>query len=152
MIAALNHQLHERLKQRRMFVALLYAIIHPQARSIHLSSAGQVPPVLHRSDGLTEYLDVRGLPVGGLKDATYRTTEVKVASGDALVVVSDGVVEAESPAGEVYGFDRLLSVVASEGATYTAQHLLESILHNVEVFSESKEQLDDITVVVVRAR
>jgi hypothetical protein len=51
-----------------------------------------------------------GLPLGMLAGATYEETIYRVAPGDRLTFVSDGVVEATNPQGELYGFERTLAV------------------------------------------
>ena len=47
-----------------------------------------------------------GLPLGLLGDVSYAETHFRLAPGDRLTFVSDGVVEATSPQGELYGFER----------------------------------------------
>ncbi len=151
MLGALNQRLHERLKRRRMFVALLYAILDPQDRTVRLACAGQVPPLLVRGDGDAGFLEARGLPIGGMKSAVYRNTEVSLAVGDSLVLLSDGVVEAESPDGEIYGFERLEKLLSEGDQNRACAATLERILDDVNRFSEGGEQLDDVTVVVIQA-
>jgi sigma-B regulation protein RsbU (phosphoserine phosphatase) len=51
-----------------------------------------------------------GLPLGMLADTSYRETHYQIAPGDRLTFVSDGVVEATNPQGELYGFERTLAV------------------------------------------
>jgi hypothetical protein len=51
-----------------------------------------------------------GLPLGMLAYASYRETHYQIAPGDRLTFVSDGVVEATNPQGELYGFERTLAV------------------------------------------
>jgi serine phosphatase RsbU (regulator of sigma subunit) len=51
-----------------------------------------------------------GLPLGVLADTNYRETRYQIAPGDRLTFVSDGVVEATNPQGELYGFERTLAV------------------------------------------
>ena len=134
-----------------MFVALLYLVLDPEEGRVRLASAGQIPPVLLRADGTAEYVDVRGLPVGGLRGVRYTTVDLVLRAGDALVLTTDGVVEAESSAGEQFGFERLPES-ASAARQFSAEGLVDWLFSEVQLFTGGREAGDDVTVVVVRRR
>ena len=77
-----------------------------------------------------------GLPLGMLADASYGETHYQIAPGDRLTFVSDGVVEATNPQGELYGFERT-QVISTESASQIAK--------TAELFG----QQDDITVLSI---
>ncbi len=77
-----------------------------------------------------------GLPLGILQESRYEETRCQLARGDRLTFVSDGVLEATSPQGELYGFDRT-QAISSQNA--------ESIAEAAQTFG----QQDDITVLTV---
>jgi sigma-B regulation protein RsbU (phosphoserine phosphatase) len=77
-----------------------------------------------------------GLPLGLLADSTYAETRCQLAPNDRLTFVSDGVLEATSPSGELYGFDRT-AVISIESA------------HQIAKAAELFGQQDDITVLSV---
>jgi hypothetical protein len=70
-----------------------------------LSNAGHIAPYLSGRELET----ASALPLGLIRDQTYDLTRGHLPSGQRLVLLSDGVPEARSHAGELYGFDRLSS-------------------------------------------
>ncbi len=98
-----------------------------------LSSAGHLPPYLNSQ----EILLPGALPLGVLADVTYEEVRLYLHPGDRLLLISDGVVEARRPAGELFGFDRV-SNLSNQSAFYIADAAREF------------GQEDDITVLTVR--
>jgi sigma-B regulation protein RsbU (phosphoserine phosphatase) len=136
-----------------MFVALLYAVLNGQDKSLTMCSAGQTQPVLLTAKTAEANLvETRGdtFPLGILDDAEYEETQLKLEPGDKVVFYTDGIVEAMNGQEEMFGFDRLLDVVKNSPAK-TAESLLEEIKSNVNEFSGSAPQHDDITIIVVQA-
>ena len=77
------------------------------------------------------------LPLGIAPDAIYSESTLHLAPGDTLTFLSDGVVEAQSPTGELFGFDRTAAI-----STQPA----EAIAHAAQQFGQE----DDITVLTLR--
>ncbi|HLY54242.1 MAG TPA: fused response regulator/phosphatase [Stellaceae bacterium] len=91
-----------------MFVTLLLAAFDLVEFRLDYASAGHVPPFLARSGGGIERLDrAGGVPLGLLETATYDTESVHLAAGDRLLVVTDGITEASSPDGALFGSARV---------------------------------------------
>jgi sigma-B regulation protein RsbU (phosphoserine phosphatase) len=136
-----------------MFVALLYAVLKSEDRQLSLCSAGQTQPVYRSAlSGETTLVETEGdsFPLGILNDADYKETELRLESGDKAVLYTDGVVEAMNAQEEMFGFDRLLEVVKNSQTT-TAEALLNEIKNEVDEFTGSAPQHDDITIIVVQA-
>ena len=98
-----------------------------------LSSAGHLPPYLNSQE-----IPLPGtLPLGVLADSTYEEVRLYLHPGDRLLLMSDGVVEARQPSGELFGFDRVYNL-SNQSAFYIADAAKEF------------GQEDDITVLTVR--
>ena len=82
-------------------------------------------------------------------DATYDSGEVTLASGDWLVIFTDGLIEAENQFAEAYGEDRLLSVLSNIG-TASPDMLLQRIVGEVNSFVGNTPQHDDITCMLLK--
>jgi hypothetical protein len=84
-----------------------------------LSNAGHIAPYLSGREIETP----SALPLGLIRDQTYNLTRGHMTSGERLVLLSDGVPEARSHLGELYGFDRLssLTLMAAQDIAETAQ-------------------------------
>ena len=78
-------------------------------------NAGQNPPLLRRTDGTIERLAGTGIALGMFEGSTYEAAESIVRPGDILVLYSDGVTEAENPAGQPFEESGLDRVVAAHG-------------------------------------
>ena len=84
-----------------------------------MSNAGHIAPYLSGRELET----ASALPLGLIQDQTYDLTRGHLPSGERLVLLSDGVPEARSHAGELYGFDRLssLTLMAARDIAEAAQ-------------------------------
>lgn len=130
------------------FATMFHGILTPNGNMV-TCNAGHNPPLLLRRDGTTEWITADGLLVGVFDQAQFEEQSFTLAPGDALVLYSDGVTEAESVSGEMYGEDRLLASL--QGATAkSATEIVNQVLGDVRAFSAGAGQADDITVLVVR--
>jgi hypothetical protein len=98
-----------------------------------LANAGHLPPYLNSQ----EVAIPGGLPLGVLADVTYDEIRLYLHPGDRILLMSDGVVEARLPSGELFGFDRVHNL-SSQSAFYIADA------------AKSFGQEDDITVLTIR--
>lgn len=159
----LNRLLSPRLKSNRMNAALVYAVFDLQAHTMTVANAGMIAPLLvranvARSDGLRssasritcEFLDVGGMPIGAMPNALYQEVTVILDPGDTILFMSDGVVEAQNAAGELFGFERLELLVTNVQGFNDMTVLVSLILKEVQEFIGQAEQHDDLTIVAVR--
>ena len=132
------------------FVTAFYAVYDPATRMIEHASAGHPPPRLKRcSDGSLALLDGRhGLPLGILPAEEYPEGRADLVPGDQIVFYTDGVTEAENPAGEPFGLKRLDQVLAN--CAVGAGDLLKEVLRELEKFTDGKPPADDRTVLVAK--
>jgi hypothetical protein len=98
-----------------------------------LASAGHLPPYLNSQ----EVVLPGGLPLGVLHEVSYEEVRLYLHPGDRILLLSDGVVEARRPTGELFGFDRVHNL-SNQSAFYIADAAREF------------GQEDDITVLTVR--
>jgi sigma-B regulation protein RsbU (phosphoserine phosphatase) len=132
------------------FTTAFIAEFNPATRVVQYINAGHNTPILRRNSGATERLGIGGVPLGIQQDAAYAAAEVTLASGDWLVIFTDGLVEAENQVGEPYGEDRLLGVLQS-GVTATPDVMLQRMIAEVNSFVGSTPQHDEITCMVIKA-
>jgi len=130
------------------FVTLFLFLLCPQGMGQFIS-AGHPPAYLFRSaTGKIEELDSNASVLGLFDDASYETRAFRLDKGDILVVYSDGLTDAENPQGEMFGEDRLLSIIRQE-APSGSQAIKQRFLKAIEEFTHGMPQTDDITFVVV---
>lgn len=148
-LTALNQLLAPRLKANHMNAALLFAVFDPHERTVRVANAGMISPVVISAKGNT-FIDVGGLPVGSFAGAVYQEQVVRLEEDDAVLLLSDGVVEAHDPQGTLFGFERLEDTVASVNPRSSVRSLVEVVLTQVHRFMGEAEQHDDITMVAIR--
>jgi serine phosphatase RsbU (regulator of sigma subunit) len=132
------------------FVTVFYGILDPVTGTLVYSNAGHCPPYLisaqHGQD--VQELIRTGMPLGILEDRAWEREAVQLAPGDALVLYTDGITEAQNEQGVFYGEDRLLeSARASLGCP--AQGIRDAIVADVHSFVGNAPQFDDIALAVV---
>jgi phosphoserine phosphatase RsbU/P len=113
-------------------------------------NAGHNNPILRRSNGEVERLDVGGLPLGIQPEATYQSASVELAPGDWLVIFTDGVVEAVNGSDEDYGEPRLLNTIQA-GAATTPADMLRRLMAELDLFVGNTPQHDDVTCMLLKA-
>jgi serine phosphatase RsbU (regulator of sigma subunit) len=147
-IASINRILLARPIESR-FVSLFLGQLTPEGR-LEYCNAGQNPPLLFSAGRITR-LEEGGTLVGAFPHATFERGRVAMAPGDTLVLYSDGVSEAEDPAGEEFGEEgirRAVSAVLSE----PPQQILDALFEVLRAFTRSAAARDDMTAVVLRYR
>ncbi|GJM19669.1 MAG: hypothetical protein DHS20C14_18820 [Phycisphaeraceae bacterium] len=140
------------------FATVWFGIIDPETLGLTYASAGHDPPVIVTPS--TEGSHARRLEPGGLvagvnSGEAYQTTRVQLAPGDALVVYTDGMIDARSFDGERLGRDRFEATVAGaveEAPDGSAQVLADRLMWAVRRFAGLAPQTDDQTIAVVRVR
>jgi sigma-B regulation protein RsbU (phosphoserine phosphatase) len=94
-----------------LYFTMIYAVIDTLACTIDMCQAGHPNP-LHLQPGQpAEFISGGGLPVGVITQASYESVQLSYASGDRLFLYSDGIIECESPSGEMFGSERLRAFV-----------------------------------------
>lgn len=146
---ALLTRVHRNLRdtmEAGRYLTLFLAFLQPPSGRLAYASAGH-PEALLRCGGATRWLSRTGPPLGVDADAVHETRRVAgLASGDALLLYSDGLLEARSARGEIYGAERLAQACARGGRT--AQETVEALLAEVAAF-HSGPRSDDRTAVAV---
>jgi serine phosphatase RsbU (regulator of sigma subunit)/anti-sigma regulatory factor (Ser/Thr protein kinase) len=131
----------------KMFVTCLYAILDPSTGRLEYANAGHDLPYLSH-DGVATELRATGMPLGLMPDMHYEEKEAHMATGDTLLLYSDGLVEAHNPSREMFSFPRLMSLVGQHGHTGA---LIEYLLNELRAFTGiGWEQEDDVTLVTLQ--
>jgi sigma-B regulation protein RsbU (phosphoserine phosphatase) len=145
-----NQRLHRDIR-KGMFVALVYAVLDPKARTLAFSNAGQTQPILCQPGAEPSYVTTEGdtFPLGIVADCDYREATLGLPSGSVVVFYTDGAVEAMNAGEELYGFDRFLASV-HDGRDLEPSAMLDKLLDDIARFVGDTEQHDDITIIVAR--
>jgi serine phosphatase RsbU (regulator of sigma subunit) len=130
------------------FITMLYLTIDPERGEIACASAGHPPPrIVEPSSRVVRSLGSSGLVLGIEADQRYEETRERLEPGAAVVVYTDGLLEARR-GGELYGDDRLDRLLAERGDLPAAQ-LARELVDDCKRFSDG-ELADDCAVVVIK--
>lgn len=133
-----------------LFVTAFYGVLDPETGEMTFCNAGHNPPFLVSSndkDGVQE-LSRNAIPIGIDEDAIWGNNTVTLLPGDALILYTDGIPEAQNHAGELFGEKPLIDVVKANLGK-SAGDLQASILDAVHQFVGDAPQFDDITLMVL---
>jgi len=134
------------------YLTLFWAIFDVETLELTYTNAGHNPPyvfnpVTRTVEGLSEGGPVLGL----LPNLTFTSSKRILHPGELLLMYTDGIVEAQNVAEEMYGNDRLLGRLA-EAAACDAQGALDLIERDVNAFSSGAPQYDDATLVIAKIK
>jgi len=136
-----------------IFVTAWVGVCDLATGKVEYVNAGHNPPIIRRTDGSLEWIRPRsGLVMAAMEGTTYRSHELTLAPGDGIVLYTDGVTEAQNPAGALYGEDRFERVTAATDVAVDARTYCDSVLTSLEQFAEGAEQADDITMLAFRLK
>lgn len=137
------------LALRERYASMAMVVIAVDDHRLEVASAG-IPPLLVRrqTTGAVEEILLPGVPLGTLADERYDVRDVAVASGDVVLVTSDGAAEAISPTGEQFGYDRVAAHLEGCGGR-TAEAIVDGLLDAVTSFVGSSSVQDDVTVLAM---
>lgn len=152
-IARANRLIHND-SANGMFVTMFYLSVDARSGDLTYVNAGHNPPLLVRcqetpSSAQPMLLTRSGMALGVDPDTPYEQKVVHLESGDFVVLYTDGVTDAENPAGKPFGMERLARKVAGLRCASTAQ-VVSSLERSVAAFSGDSTPVDDITLLVVK--
>ena len=118
----------------QMFVTVWLGILEISTGVITAASAGHEYPAIRRSgEGFQLFKDPHGFVIGGMEGVRYREYTLSLQPGDKLFLYTDGVPEANNAAKELFGTDRMISVL-SENAEAGPREVLQGVRHAVDAF------------------
>ena len=152
LLAYVNDKLAEHYISDGNFVTAFYAIYDPADLSLTYASAGHNPPRLKRcSDGSMFVLNrAQAFPLGIIPGAQFEQATTTLVRGDQVILYTDGITEAFSPEGVLFGTERLDAVLADCGID--AHALIASVLDSVAAFTNGRPADDDRTLLILKAK
>jgi serine phosphatase RsbU (regulator of sigma subunit) len=149
---SLFHRLNDlvfRSTERRAFMTLAFTIYDLEHNTIRHTNAGHLYPYLLRNGQPPRSIESPSLPLGVRSTINTSTVELDLQEGDAIVYLSDGIVEAQNEEGDPLGFETLESLLGTETQRYPNE-IRDHILNAVALHSGNRPADDDRTVMVLR--
>ena len=152
--AALLERVNDQLcagNDANIFVTLFCGMLDIETGHLTYSNAGHLPPLVVRA-GRCEHLPLpKGTVIGVLPGIPYRNLETFLLSDELLLCFTDGVTEAQTPAGEEFTEPALARLIETQ-APLPLESLLALVRAEVARFTGTTELADDCTLLAVRRR
>ena len=149
MLEAVNLSLAERPIDAQ-YVSLIYAIWNDTDRALQVANSG-LPKPLHFHDGKVEEVQVTGLPVGLFANAEFEERKLRGKPGDVFLFFSDGITDATSAEGNMFGRGRLEKVVRDK-VEGSADEIAQAVFDAVFNHARGVATFDDQTIVVLKVK
>lgn len=131
----------------QQFITMFVASLDEDTCTLNYAAAGHAAYII-RQNGKTERLHTTGLPLG-IAPLPTESQSVKLFPGDICLIATDGLEETMNPSGELFGIQRVLSLV-SESRDESAQAIVQKLFNATRLFAETRVQADDETLIVLK--
>ncbi|MCA1618191.1 MAG: SpoIIE family protein phosphatase [Acidobacteria bacterium] len=148
-MAKVNYLLWESIEEHQ-FVTAFYGMLDATNRTLAFVNAGHNPLLVLNPDASPRFVERGGLPLGLFKDTRYYEYYLPIDAGQTLVLYTDGATEAQSPAGQEYGRDRLVEVVR-RSRHLSARAMIDFIYNDIFEWTGGQGSGDDVTFVIIKA-
>lgn len=146
------HKLLLEISRTELFVTVLYGVLDLQARTFRYARAGHERALYHSPrSGECRFLEGDGLMLGMVDPVILEELCLELLPGDRIVLFSDGITDANSPDGQVFGRQRLMAAVVESGEL-GAQALCDGLFRRAQAFQAGSEQFDDMALLVAQLR
>ena len=149
MLEAVNLSLAERPIEAQ-YVSMIYAVWHDGERSLQVANSG-LPSPLRISEGRAEEIPVAGIPLGLFPNTEYDERNLRAKPGDVFLFFTDGITDATSAKGAMFGRGRL-EKVAIKYADRSADEIAQAIFDAVTDHAKGVATFDDLTIVVLKVK
>ncbi len=150
-LSEVNRLLQEN-NEAAMFVTVFFAFFESKTGEMVYANGGHNPPVIIHADGSSSLLAQQpGVALGIAPEFSYDMYNATLAPGEALILYTDGVTEAENVKTEQFGLDRLLGILGGASPS-SAKEINDKIFDAVKEFAGRAPQFDDITCLTLYRR
>ena len=147
-IADVNLQLTRDVEDSGRFMTLFICEIDRRNQVIQWVNAGHDPAMIYdREGGGFEELTGDALPLGVSEMTAYQKFGKKITPGQIIMIGTDGIWEAQSPQGEMFGKERFKEIIRNN-AGRPAKDIIQTVIKEVDRFCHPLEKTDDVTLVV----
>lgn len=132
-----------------LFVSAFYGIWEPDSGTLTFANAGHPPPFLFRPGRRAQIIRDHGMVLGVMPQVEYTDHLIQFSPGDLLLLYTDGVNEAQNSDHDLFGVERLESLILSQ-KDWNATSIASAIVDRVVNFSGGRDFSDDLTAVTMR--
>ncbi len=131
------------------FATLFYGILNTETHELAYCNAGHEIPFVFSNGGDPARLETGGMALGVMEEFPYQNDSVVLKAGDLLVIYSDGIPDATNEFDHPFGEEMLIRLIR-ELKDRSAVSIIDGLIEAVQKHEGKTEQLDDLTIVVVK--
>jgi len=138
-----------------MYMTLVMLCWDKTAKKMTYVGAGHERILVYRkATGQIDDIVSGGTALGMIEDvsSTAKEQEIVLQGGDIVILYSDGITEAKSKSGELYGLERLKKALAEYGSQYSSSGVCHHISQDLAVFVGDESQIDDMTLMAIEKK
>jgi sigma-B regulation protein RsbU (phosphoserine phosphatase) len=148
LLKAANSLIYED-SQSGMFVTLFFIHYDPSIMEIEFASAGHNDQIWIKADETYEFIKGTGAPLGVIPTGKYVGGKIHPKSGDMVVLYTDGAIEEKDKDDNEFGLERFVHEIIKR-KNKSPQEIIEEVYKEIVDYSESTEQFDDFTVLILK--
>lgn len=145
----INKALTAMNRDSQMFASIFLGFLNFETGLMDCAAAGHNPPLVVRANGSAEYVKVPGVIAGMFEEAPFHPRQIMVNPGDVLVLYTDGITEATDPDDDLFGEERLKTLVVFS-VDESAQEIRDRVVKAISAFSGARGSFDDETLIVIK--
>jgi len=150
LLGAINDLITRRVENMGMFITVVLLRLQAGGK-VRVVDGGHPPVIISGADGRVKALDGGGLPLGILEQQPYSERVLELDVGEAILVYSDGLMEAAHPDGEMFGVEGIQEIFQrTQQKGLSSRETVEAVWKEVRNFTGSEVFLDDLTIQVIR--
>lgn len=134
----------------QLFVTAFAGVLDLRDGTVEYSDGGHEPPFIFHASGKVERLKKDGgIALGAVDGVAYEAARFQLSPGDAIILFTDGITEAENAHKEMYTAARIEQALEKVNGDRSARHIAEGLAESVHSFAGAVPQSDDIAVLVI---
>lgn len=148
MTARLNDFVHRKTDTNR-FITFFFCELDNLTGELRYVNAGHNPPIVIKRTGKTERLGSCGMCLGMFPSKKYEANSVTLDRGDIAVLFTDGITECRNEDNKEFNERRFIKLI-KKNSNCSAKELLDRIFKELDLFTKGTEQMDDMTLVIIK--
>lgn len=148
MVSKLNNFVHRSSASNR-FITFFFSELNTESGELKYINAGHNPPLILDKSGEIQHMESCGMCLGMFDAETYKAEATTLSVGDITVIFTDGITESRNKQNQEFGDDKLEKFI-QKNSKLSAEKLLEKIHDELSQFTSGVDQMDDMTLVVIK--
>jgi len=141
----INESVYKDERIAEVFITLSIIIIDVKNKIAKYSGAGDLP-IIHKSHNQAKFIQSTGLLLGFSQSGQYEDHEIKLQTGDEIILITDGVTESRNKNGEQYGQERLINFLSSLS---TNDNTIDALKKEIMNFTDGELE-DDVSIISIK--